>query len=232
MAVINLISSPRNISTALMYSFAQRKDCQVIDEPFYAFYLSQSEIVHPGNDEILHSQSSDWNKVLHQIGEIEKTNEYVFVKNMAHHLIHPDLSCLNNWVNVYLIRDPKRIIRSFSKVISNPTMQDIGIRYQTELFNQYPGTVIDSMELLSDPETGLMKLCDKLDMHYDESMLSWEAGPIKEDGIWAKYWYTSVHSSTGFGPKPTDEVTIPEHLDGLYKKTLPYFNQMKSNQII
>ena len=32
-------SGPRNISTALMYSFAQRKDFVAIDEPFYASYL-------------------------------------------------------------------------------------------------------------------------------------------------------------------------------------------------
>ena len=34
--IINLISGPRNVSTALMYSFAQRSDTSVVDEPFYA----------------------------------------------------------------------------------------------------------------------------------------------------------------------------------------------------
>ena len=40
---IMLWSSPRNISTALMYSFAQREDTSVMDEPFYAYYLKKKE---------------------------------------------------------------------------------------------------------------------------------------------------------------------------------------------
>ena len=31
-------------------------------------------------------------------------------------------------------------------------------------------------------------------------MLSWDRGGIKEDGIWAKYWYENVHKSQGFKP--------------------------------
>ena len=36
---INLWSGPRNVSTALMYSFAQRSDTAVVDEPLYGHYL-------------------------------------------------------------------------------------------------------------------------------------------------------------------------------------------------
>ena len=43
MKIINLISGPRNLSTALMYSFSRRPDTKVIDEPFYAHYLRPQE---------------------------------------------------------------------------------------------------------------------------------------------------------------------------------------------
>ena len=29
-------------------------------------------------------------------------------------------------------------------------------------------------------------------------MLNWDRGGIKEDGVWAKYWYENVHKSEGF----------------------------------
>jgi hypothetical protein len=61
---INLVSGPRNISTALMYSFAQRADTVVLDEPFYAFYLNKSGIEHPGKDEVLKSQPINEEEVL------------------------------------------------------------------------------------------------------------------------------------------------------------------------
>ena len=48
MKIINLISGPRNLSTALKYSFAQRPDTKVIDEPIYAHYLLSTGISHPG----------------------------------------------------------------------------------------------------------------------------------------------------------------------------------------
>ena len=34
---LNVWSGPRNVSTALMYSFAQRSDTRVVDEPLYAY---------------------------------------------------------------------------------------------------------------------------------------------------------------------------------------------------
>ena len=45
---VHLISTPRNVSTALMYSFAQRTDTRVVDEPFYAYYLERSGADHSG----------------------------------------------------------------------------------------------------------------------------------------------------------------------------------------
>lgn len=52
---IALWSGPRNISTALMYAFAQRADTTVVDEPLYAHYLSTSDArrYHPGAEEVI-----------------------------------------------------------------------------------------------------------------------------------------------------------------------------------
>ena len=67
MKIINLISGPRNLSTALMYSFSRRPDTKVIDEPFYAHYLDTTGIDHPGRKDTLMSMSTDINKVLDKI---------------------------------------------------------------------------------------------------------------------------------------------------------------------
>ncbi|MEO0752571.1 MAG: HAD family hydrolase, partial [Pseudomonadota bacterium] len=44
---IAMWSGPRNISTAMMYAFAARGDCEVVDEPFYASYLHLTGLDHP-----------------------------------------------------------------------------------------------------------------------------------------------------------------------------------------
>ena len=45
---ICLWSGPRNVSTALMYSFAQRNDVRVVDEPLYGHYLKVTGAQHRG----------------------------------------------------------------------------------------------------------------------------------------------------------------------------------------
>lgn len=133
MKIINLISGPRNISTALMYSFAQRADTIVFDEPFYAVYLEKSGAQHPGREEVLKSQSSDERSVRKMI--LAHREPVLFIKNMAHHMEVMEEPFLSNSINVFLIRNPKQIIASYAQVIDQPKMRDIGIEYQHNLFN-------------------------------------------------------------------------------------------------
>ena len=62
-------------------------------------------------------------------------------------------------------------------------------------------------------------------------MLNWKAGQRKEDGVWAKYWYSSVHKSTGFKSWEPNEVNLEPHLISLYKKVLPIYNELFENAI-
>jgi len=53
--LIAMWSGPRNISTALMRSFGNRPDTDVVDEPLYGHYLASTGVDHPGREEILAS---------------------------------------------------------------------------------------------------------------------------------------------------------------------------------
>ncbi|MDZ7716410.1 MAG: hypothetical protein U5J95_09385 [Balneolaceae bacterium] len=91
MTRINLISGPRNVSTALMYAFAQREDVVVVDEPLYAYYLSSQNIEHPGRQEVLEAQSTDADTVIEQVLLADYSKSILFVKNMAHHIVDMNL---------------------------------------------------------------------------------------------------------------------------------------------
>ena len=231
--IINLISGPRNISTALMYSFAQREDTKVVDEPFYASYLDRfPEIEHPGKQEILQSMAREISLVLSEIEELSKKHEVVFLKNMAHHHLGISWDYLLPLNNVFLIRNPKQLIASFAQVIEQPTLQDIGLKEEVDLF-QYvaenghnPAIVLDSATILENPEKGLKLLCQKLEIPFTEKMLSWQKGAIAEDGVWASYWYKNVHGSSGFAKQKTSERSLPTHCEALYQEALPHYQTL------
>ena len=154
--IINLIAGPRNVSTALMYSFAQRKDTTVIDEPFYGYYLKKTGVYHPGRRKIMRFMSTDIDQITNQFLLHNPTDKIVFLKNMAHHHLNVDLKFLLAVRNVFLIRHPEELVVSFAKVIKEPTLRDIGVKKSWELYfllveaGQQP-LIIDSGELLKEP---------------------------------------------------------------------------------
>ena len=233
--VICLWANPRNISTAMMYSFAQRKETKVADEPFYAYYLNNlnSNTLHPGKKEILKSQSSNFNEVLKELNEIN-IKKLLFIKNMTHHLDGQNIDFAKNWCNVILTRSPKKSIASFSKVIRNPTLQDLGYKLQYELAKDFKKNKIEfyllqAEDLLMNPENYLEKICDFSKIKFYKEMLNWPKGGIIEDGVWAKYWYENVHNSTGFKERNSHEETLlPIKYNSLYKEASFYYEALKN----
>jgi hypothetical protein len=229
---INLISGPRNISTALMYSFAQRGDTIVLDEPFYAVYLHRSKADHPGAAEVLSSLPIHEETVVEEILK-EWSKPVLFIKNMAHHIEVIDKSFLSKTTNIFLIRNPKQIIASYAEVIEKPVMRDIGIEYEYGLFEnlskqgQAP-VVLDSGVLLANPREVLTKLCAAIGLEFSAAMLTWEAGPKPYDGVWAPYWYGNVHRSTRFEKQNSSSRELPSHLTKLYEEAAPYYDKLLS----
>jgi len=229
---INLLSGPRNISTALMYSFAQRSDCTVFDEPLYAYYLANSNAksYHPGAEEILKSQENDGAKVVEMMKK-ETSKPVLFFKNMSHHILDLDRSFMKNMVNVILTRDPMEMLPSFDKVIPNPKMKDVGYELHMNLYESLKSMgakvlVLDSKKVLLNPEETLNKLCAAIGIPFESRMLNWKPGPIKEDGVWAKHWYDSVHKSSGFMKYKPKTESFPSHLEVLLSKCKVYYDNL------
>ncbi|MBK9637537.1 MAG: sulfotransferase family protein [Bacteroidetes bacterium] len=229
---ICLWSGPRNISTALMYSFAQRPDTLVFDEPLYGHYLKNTDAktYHPGADEVLASMETNGEKVI-QMMMGNHPKEVVFFKNMGHHLLNLDPAFMRTVCNVILTRDPAEVIPSFAKEIENPSMLDIGFEAQVYLLNllQEMGAevfVIDSNTILRNPENELEKLCSNIGIPFFKDMLSWKPGPRPEDGVWAKHWYKNVHASSGFQPYKEKENILDDAFQALYQKALPFYKQL------
>lgn len=221
-------SGPRNVSTALMYSFAERPDTRVVDEPLYGHYLFATGAQHPGRAEVLASMETDGNAVMQTLVTARLDRPVLFAKQMAHHLVGIDLSWLEQTDNLLLIRDPAQMLPSLAEVLDEVTLRDTGLERQAELVRHLEARgrhpfCIDARHLLLNPAAVLTEACGRLGLPFYPAMLAWPPGPRAEDGVWARYWYGGVHRSTGFNPWRPSTRPMPPSLRELYETCRPLY---------
>jgi hypothetical protein len=219
-----------------MYSFRQRPDTVVVDEPLYGHYLRTTGADHPGVREVMGAMEGDGGRVVRDVilGPCERPVH--FFKNMAHHLVGLDRVFLSRITNVLLIRHPEEMLPSLAEQLPEPTLRDTGLRQQIEILDvelkeDREPVVLDARELLLDPAGVLKQACEKLDIPFEREMLCWPAGPKPEDGVWAEHWYRSVHASTGFAPYRPKARRLPERLEPLLGECLALYERLRGYAI-
>jgi hypothetical protein len=234
---IAMWSGPRNISTAMMRAWGNRTDTAVIDEPFYGYYLKQTEIDHPGAAEVIATMETNWRKIVEKLtGPVPDDKRIFYQKQMTHHLL-PEVSrdWLRQVTNCFLIRDPAEVIISYLKKNGTPRLEDLGFIQQLEIFNfvrkRQTAIVVDADDVLRNPERMLRSVCQAIGAEFQSAMLSWPGGRRETDGVWAKYWYAEVERSTSFAPYRKREVVVPEHSSEVHQRCRRIYEQLYQHRV-
>jgi len=236
---IAMWSGPRNISTAMMRSWGSRSDTFVCDEPLYAHYLKATRLPHPGIDEVIAAQESDWQKVVEWLTGPTPENRPVFYqKHMTHHML-PTIGrdWLDHVTNAFLIRDPRDMIISLAKVLPEVRIEDTGLPQQLAIFQKVCDrqgsipAIIDARDVQNQPEILMPKLCESLGMAFDPAMLAWPPGKRATDGVWAKYWYANVEKTTRFEPYQSKNDLVPHECQAILDECLAIYEQMAKHRI-
>ncbi|SIS72000.1 hypothetical protein SAMN05421759_102618 [Roseivivax lentus] len=235
---IAMWSGPRNLSTALMYAFAARGDCAVWDEPFYAAYLACTGLDHPMRDAIIAAGETDAEVVARDCTRNTSDKPLFYQKHMCQHMV-PGVP--RDWLgavrNVFLIRHPARVLASFASKYEAARLDDIGFVQQDALYDaaaemgREAPIVIDSSDILADPDASLRALCGALGIEYSKSMLRWPAGAKPYDGVWAPVWYGQVHRSTGFQRGEAALPVLAPPYDAVAEAAMPYYTRMKARAL-
>ena len=235
---IAMWSGPRNISTAMMRSWENRSDTGVVDEPFYAFYLHQTRSPHPCFDEVLKSQSVYYEQVASELTEGVCSSNVQYQKHMTHHMLEgSNLNWVKELQHCFLIRDPAQVVNSYSNSRGVCSAEDIGIQRQFELYQnitQISGQdipIIDSNDVLKNPEKVLKLLCNRLGVSFMPAMLKWPQGSRKSDGVWAKHWYKNVEKSCGFGPYAAKSLQLNDAQLSVVNQVQPFYEQLYAKRI-
>lgn len=211
----------------------------VRDEPLYAAYLALSGKTHPMQEEILAAQPSDWKEVIADCtGSDLPDGMFQYQKHMSHHML---VEIPRDWVydlnNVFLIRNPRRVVASYANRFETVSLDDLGFRQQAELFDRiavHTGTrppVVDAEEIRANPEDVLGRLCEAIGIPFEARMLSWAPGPRPGDGAWAPHWYASLHKSTGFAPPDQEPGPMSTEMEVLADTAKPYYDHMHKHRI-
>ena len=234
--IIAMWSGPRNLSTALMRSIANRDDVtKVLDEPFYASYLKNTNKSHPMRDEVIKSQLCDIDEVKNLCQKPDTGLTYQ--KHMTQHILDQDFKWMNKLKNCFLIRHPKMVVKSFMKSWSKGDFEDIGFNQQYQIYKYIINNIdkrppiLDSTKIRNNPKRILKKFCEVIDIPWDEKMLTWEPGLKEYDGIWASHWYPSVAKSTSFNPETNVEIKLGDNEKRIVDKAMPIYEELLSNSI-
>lgn len=232
---IAMWSGPRNLSTALMYSFAARADCEVVDEPFYGAYLRETGLEHPMRAEILATMPESAGEIA---ADLSRPRDGLFYqKHMTHHMVD---SIPRDWMSgakhAFLIRHPARVIASYAAKREAVVLSDLGFEEQLSLFQQAQQSgeapvVVDSHDIRRAPEETLRKLCAALGIDWDPAMLHWPKGGNPADGVWAKHWYGAVHGSTQFAAPEGNLPLLEPHLQPICDAAMPLYDAIADHRI-
>jgi len=236
---IAMWSGPRNISTALLRAWENRWDTVVCDEPLYGQYLLKTKAPHPGTEKVVTCQETDWRKVVSWLsGPIPNGKRIFYQKHMAHHLL-PEIE--RDWFPQFfhciLIRNPHEMLTSLLKIFPEPRLPDTAFPQQVDLFHYLKNTlgqaatIIDSRDILENPEWMLRALCSKIGVPFSKSMLHWPAGGRDTDGVWAKHWYSNVEKSTTFEPYRPREEVVPAPFTKLLQQCQNLYEELYEHRL-
>lgn len=232
---IAMWSGPRNLSTAMMYSFGARAHFDVVDEPFYGAYLQMAGMDHPMRDEIIASMECDPVEVAKGLRPLE--GRHLYSKQMTHHMVPGiDRSWFADARHVFLIRHPARVIASYAVKREKPKLEDLGFVQQVEIFEavralEWSPIVVDSYDIRRDPAGTLQTLCEGLGIAWDPAMLQWPVGGHVSDGVWADHWYGAVHQSTGFADAEGELPQLEPDMARIATAAMPYYETLRALKI-
>ena len=232
-------SGPRNISTAMMRAWGNRPDTAVVDEPLYAHYLHATGRAHRGAAEVIAAGPTDLGEAIGRLlGPVPGGKAVFYQKHMTHHLL-PGMprDWMRGLANCFLIRDPREMITSLLKHVPDAALPDTGYAQQVEIFELVRGwtgatpPVLDAGDVLDDPRGTLAALCARLGAEFTDGMLSWPPGLRDTDGVWAKYWYKEVETTTSFRPHRPKAERVPEAFTDLLDRCVGYYDQMYAHRL-
>jgi hypothetical protein len=231
---IALWAVPRSLSTAFERVFVERDDLEVLHEPFSACYYYSEDRLSDRYSEVEPEARYTYDRIMADV--LKPRQKRVFLKDMAYHakrVMNPDF--ISNFVNTFILRDPKYVLSSLYKMWPDFTLEETGyeelywaFRYATEA-GEDP-VVVDAMTFSENPVGILSAYCERVGLAFRPEALSWEPGEVEEWKRWEE-WHEAAQRSTGIEPAERRDPELPGELQEAYEHCLPYYYTLAAHTI-
>jgi len=238
--IVALWTHPRSISTAFERVMMERKDFNVLHEPFsYLYYVHEKE-ASIAQQYVDPNHPTDCAGIKAHVLKAAEDRP-VFFKDMYAHCfdtLHQDDDFLCRLTNTFLIRDPAKAIASYYAMSPDVTVEEIGLKQLCGIYERSATlggkpVVVDADDLEEDPASTMNAYCHALNIPFIPEALTWKSKHQPEWDIW-KDWHADAAHSTGIQKNvETFIVTIDnsKHLRSYYENQLPYYLTMKADRI-
>jgi hypothetical protein len=231
---IALWAVPRSLSTAFERVFVERDDLEILHEPFSASYYYGEDRLSNRYSDVEPEAKHNYQSVLAEV--LKPRQKRVFLKDMAYQakgVMGPEF--ISNFVNTFIIRDPKYVLSSLYKMWPDYTLEETGyeelywaFRYATEA-GQDP-VVVDAMTFSENPVGILSAYCERVGIPFRANSLSWEPGEVEEWKDWEE-WHEAAQQSTGIERAERRDPALPEELQEAYEHCLPYYYTLAAHTL-
>ncbi len=231
---IALWAVPRSLSTAFERVFVERDDLEVLHEPFSASYYYGEDRLSDRYSDVEPEAEHNYEWVLAEV--LRPREKRVFLKDMAYQakgVMSPEF--ISNFVNTFIVRDPKYVLTSLYKMWPDFTLEETGyedlywaFRYATEA-GEDP-VVVDAMTFSENPASILATYCERVGLPFRPEALSWEPGEVEEWNSW-EGWHEAAERSTGIKRAERRDPALPQELQEAYEHCLPYYYTLAAHTI-
>ena len=241
--IVALWAVPRSTSTAFEWMMRQRGDMDCLHEPFGEAWYQGADPLWPrfrDGDKTTPGLTLDsvWQDIQQRAAK-----QPVFLKDFPHYINHmwtPDF--LSPFNHAFLIRDPAKTISSMYDKWPDFDETEVGFPEQRALFDLLwalhgtPPPVIDSDDLLENPDQMVKAFCDAVDIPFIPEALSWAPGGDPSAHSWwdGGSFHKNLAQSTGLTRQARRYVEVadaPRRVQQVYRRMKPHYDRLYDHRI-
>ena len=166
----------------------------------------------------------------------------IFCKDFPHYVEHLwSNEFLSHFTHSFLIRDPAKVITSMYRHWPDFVSEELAFVEQRKLFERLCDQwgevppVIDSDDLLEDPQGVVEAYCKAVGIDFKPEALSWEPG-ARDEVSWydGGSWHANLRDSDGLKPQPRRYIDIsmaPDRVKEIYEIVLPDYQHLYQHRL-